>query len=233
MRVLARAVLGPGRRMSAAERRTSRIPGSGARVPRGRRPFHNPVIHAPFSDGPPRRIRVTQFLRAAAQPTAGESSSRHGRVPMESHMDTECRARIAGGSRRGDFPHRRASARIGGPRSRPAPARSRPDPLLRFAPARGRGGTGPDPPRIHEIYKRPARRSGRARRRDHAPGEGPGVPQGPAARRERGRPCPPWSAEPWSAERGAPRRALPSARRSGAAAHTGRAIDTHDPRVAH
>ena len=39
-----------------------------------------------------------------------------------------------------------------------------------------------DPPQIHEIYRRPARWSGRARRRDHAPGEGPGVPQEPAAR---------------------------------------------------
>ena len=68
-------------------------------------------------------------------------------------MSREDRGRVT--ARR--FP---ASARIGGPRSRPAPARSRPDPLLRFAPARGRGGPAPILPRSTRSTGDP--RGGRA-----------------------------------------------------------------------
>ena len=171
-----------------------------------------------------------QFLCAAAQPTAFESSSRHGRIPMESHMDTECCARIAGGSRRGDFPHR---TRVSAYRRAPVSARSSPESARSAPPVRAGPGswwTGPDPPRIHEIYRRPARRSGRARRRDHAPGEGPGVPQGPAARCERGRPRPPWSAEPWMLS--AARRGGLCRRRAGAVRRSTRVgLLTHTIRV--
>ena len=118
----------------------------GQRGPRsaGPAPLPQPSHSRSVFDGPPRRIRVTQFLRAAAQPTAGESSSRHGRIPMESHMDTECRARIAGGSRRGDFPHR---TRIGAYRRAPVSARSSPESARSAPPVRAGPGPWRDRPR--------------------------------------------------------------------------------------
>lgn len=54
----------------------------------------------------------------------------------------------------------RASARVRRPRSRPLQPGV--GPILLKHPARGRGGTGPDPPGVHEIYRRPARRRARA-----------------------------------------------------------------------
>ena len=136
--------IGPGKENERHREEDEQEPGQRAPRSAGPAPLPQPSHSRSVFDGPPRRIRVTQFLRAAAQPTACESSSRHGRVPMESHMDTECCARIAGGSRRGDFPHR---TRISAYRRAPVSARSSPESARSAPPVRTGPGSWWDRPR--------------------------------------------------------------------------------------